>query len=113
MAKQLAPGLSGLVTGSFTMPLTKRETDRLFKRAAEVVRASVFGTLLVAALQGLLGGLMFWWLGLPAPLLWGTVMFVLWVLPILGAAIVWIPAAFLLAMEGNWEKALILTIWVL
>jgi predicted PurR-regulated permease PerM len=140
LSKSFAPGLSKLVTGSLwagmellitffalfyllrdrelalgylrsTMPLTTRETNRLFKRIAEVVRASVFGTLLVAAVQGLLGGLMFWWLGLPAPLLWGAVMFVLSVLPIMGAAIVWIPAAILLAMEGSWEKALILTIW--
>jgi predicted PurR-regulated permease PerM len=76
-----------------------------------VVRASVFGTLLVATIQGVLGGLMFWWLGLPAPLLWGAVMCLLSVLPLLGASIVWIPAAVLLVMEGSWEKALILTVW--
>ena len=93
------------------IPLTSAETSRLFRRVADVVRASVLGTLLVAAVQGSLGGLMFWWLGLPAPLLWGVVMFLLSVLPILGAAIVWVPAALFLLLEGSWEKALILGLW--
>jgi len=93
------------------LPLSRRETERVFHRVAEVVRASVLGTLMVAAVQGLLGGLMFWWLGLPAPLLWGAVMFVLSILPVLGAAIVWMPAAAFLALEGSWDKALILAAW--
>jgi predicted PurR-regulated permease PerM len=54
---------------------------------------------------------MFWWLGLPAPLLWGMVMAILAVVPMLGAFIVWIPAALFLALEGSWGKALILTLW--
>ena len=54
---------------------------------------------------------MFWWLGLPAPLLWGVVMALLAVLPVLGAFIVWIPAALILALEGSGGKALILTVW--
>jgi predicted PurR-regulated permease PerM len=54
---------------------------------------------------------MFWILGLPSPLLWGAVMAVLAVLPVLGAAIVWAPAALYLALTGSWEKALILTTW--
>jgi predicted PurR-regulated permease PerM len=140
LAEQLAPRLPSLATGSLwagvqllvsffalfyllrdreqalaflrtLSPLTGPETSRLFQRVADVVRATVLGTLLVAAVQGLLGGLMFWWLDLPAPLLWGVVMFLLSVLPILGAAIVWVPTALLLLMEGSWEKALILTVW--
>jgi predicted PurR-regulated permease PerM len=54
---------------------------------------------------------MFWWLGLPAPLLWGLVMAILAVVPVLGAFIVWVPAALFLVVEGSWGKALILTIW--
>jgi len=140
IAKQVAPRMSGLLAGSIwagvqllvtffalfyllrdraqalayvrtMLPLTSTETDRMFQRVSEVVRASVLGTLLVAAVQGLLGGLMFWWLGLPAPLLWGTVMFLLSILPLLGAAAVWVPAALFLLLEGSWEKALVLTVW--
>lgn len=54
---------------------------------------------------------MFWWLGLPAPLLWGLVMGLLAVVPVLGAFVVWIPATLFLALEGSWGKALILTVW--
>ena len=85
--------------------------DRLFGRVGDTIYATIYGTLAVAAVQGLLGGLMFWWLGLPAPLLWGVVMALLAVVPVLGAFVVWIPAALFLAMEGSWGKALILAVW--
>jgi predicted PurR-regulated permease PerM len=92
-------------------PLSAAEMDRLFGRVADTVCAIVYGTLTVSAVQGLLGGLMFWWLGLPVPLLWGVVMALLAVVPMLGAFVVWIPAALFLALEGNWGKAVILTVW--
>jgi predicted PurR-regulated permease PerM len=77
----------------------------------DTVFATVYGTLVVAAVQGTLGGLMFWWLGLPAPLLWGVVMGLLSIIPVLGAFIIWIPAAVFLAAQGAWGKAVILTLW--
>ena len=94
-----------------SLPLSRVEMDRLFGRVADSIYATVYGTLAVSAVQGLLGGLMFWWLGLPAPLLWGVVMALLAVVPVLGAFVVWIPAALFLALEGSWGKALILTLW--
>ncbi len=93
------------------LPLTGREADRVFQQVRDTIDAVVYGTLAVALLQGVLGGLMFWWLELPAPLLWGAVMAFLAILPVLGAAIVWLPAALFLLLEGSWEKALILTAW--
>ena len=92
-------------------PLSEAEMDRVFGRVGDTIYATVYGTLAVSAVQGLLGGLMFWWLGLPAPLLWGVVMALLAVVPVLGAFVVWIPAALFLAVEGSWAKALILTVW--
>ena len=92
-------------------PLSAAEMDRLFGRVGDTIYATVYGTVAVAAVQGLLGGLMFWWLGLPAPLLWGVVMALLAVVPMLGVYVVWVPAALFLAMEGNWGKALILSGW--
>lgn len=92
-------------------PLSRTEMDRLFGRVTDAIYATVYGTLAVSAVQGLLGGLMFWWLGLPVPLLWGVVMALLAVVPVLGAFVVWIPAAIFLALEGSWVKALILTLW--
>jgi predicted PurR-regulated permease PerM len=92
-------------------PLSDAEMERLFKRVSDTIYASIYGTIAVAAVQGTLGGLMFWWLGLPAPLLWGVVMTLLAVVPVLGAFIVWIPAALLLALQGSWGKALLLSLW--
>lgn len=85
--------------------------EQLFTRVGDTVHATVYGTLAVAVVQGILGGLMFWWLGLPAPLLWGLVMAGLAVIPVLGAFVVWIPAALFLALDGSWGKALILAVW--
>ena len=92
-------------------PLSEAEMNGLFSRVADTVYATVYGTLAVAAVQGTLGGLMFWWLGLPAPLLWGLVMGALAVVPVLGAFVVWIPAALFLGLDGSWGKALILALW--
>jgi predicted PurR-regulated permease PerM len=92
-------------------PLTAREMDHLFTRIDDTIHANVYGTLAVSAAQGLLGGLMFWWLGLSAPLLWGLVMAVLSVVPVLGAFVVWVPAALFLLLEGSWGRALILALW--
>ena len=92
-------------------PLSEGEMDRLFGRVGDTIYATIYGTLAVSAVQGLLGGLMFWCLGLPAPLLWGVVMALLAVVPVLGAFVVWIPTALFLALEGSWGKALILTLW--
>lgn len=92
-------------------PLSEAAMDQLFGRVSDTIYATIYGTLAVSCLQGLLGGLMFWWLGLSAPLLWGVVMALLAVVPVLGAFVVWIPAALFLALEGSWGKALILTLW--
>ncbi|MEO5961883.1 MAG: AI-2E family transporter [Thermomonas sp.] len=93
------------------LPLSSADTARLFGDVDDTVHATVYGTLIVAVVQGTLGGLMFWWLGLPAPLLWGVVMGLLAVVPVLGAFIVWIPAAVFLLLDGSGVKALILTLW--
>src|SRR6478672_6879224 len=92
-------------------PLTPADTTRMFGDVDDTVHATVYGTLIVAMVQGILGGLMFWWLGLPSALLWGVLMALLAVVPVLGAFIVWIPAAVFLLLDGNGGKALVLTLW--
>ncbi len=92
-------------------PLTENEMNRIFARVVDTIHAIIYGTLIIAVVQGTLGGLMFWWLGLAAPLLWGVVMGLLAIVPLLGAFIVWIPAAIVLAVDGSWGKAIVLTIW--
>jgi predicted PurR-regulated permease PerM len=93
------------------MPLSDPEADLVFRRVNDALFATVYGRLAVAFLQGVLGGLMFWWLGLPSPLLWGVVMGLLSVLPYLGSFVVWAPAALLLAGQGQWIKAGVLAGW--
>src|SRR5688500_10349855 len=85
--------------------------NRLMSRIVDMVRATLYGTVAVAALQGTLGGLRFWWLGLPVPLLWGLVMGLLAVIPVFGAFVVWMPTAIFLALDGNWGQAFILVAW--
>lgn len=92
-------------------PLSREDMNQLFSDVFDTIHATVYGTFAVAAVQGALGGLMFWWLGLPEPLLWGVVMGLLAVVPVLGAFVIWIPAAIFLALEGSEGKALVLTIW--
>jgi predicted PurR-regulated permease PerM len=93
------------------VPLSDAETDEVFGRVFDTIYATVYGTIAVALVQGFLGGLIFWWLGLPAPLLWGTVMALLAIVPVLGAFVIWLPAAVFLALEGSWGRALILMAW--
>ena len=92
-------------------PLSKTDMSALTARVADTIRATVYGTLAVAMIQGLLGGLMFWWLGLPTPLLWGLIMGLLAIVPVLGAFIIWIPAAIFLWLTGHAGQALVLIIW--
>ena len=93
------------------VPLAPAEAEIVRRDVRDAISAIVFGTLVVAVVQGALGGVMFWGLGLPAPILWGTIMAVLAILPLFGAALVWIPAALFLAINGDWGKALLLTAW--
>lgn len=90
------------------IPLHNRQTHALLLRVREVVTASIHGGLVIAAIQGTLGGLAFWALGLPAAVLWGVVMVFL---ALIGAFLVWIPAAIYLAIKGAWIKAILLTAW--
>jgi predicted PurR-regulated permease PerM len=81
----LRDGEKILKTLRSVVPLSIRETDVLFTRIAQMIRVSLGGKLVVAAIQRTLGGLMFAWLGLPAPIFWGCVMALLSVFPVIGA----------------------------
>jgi predicted PurR-regulated permease PerM len=91
------------------VPLPPKQERDLFRKFAAVVRATIKGSILVAALQGALGGLIFWVLGLHAPVLWGVVMGLLALLPAVGAALIWLPAAiYLLATGSIWQGVVLL-----
>jgi predicted PurR-regulated permease PerM len=101
-------GLDALVMLS---PFSNIETGKLIVRVRDTIYGTIFGTLAVAALQGALGGFMFWWLGLPSAALWAVVMGVISIIPVLGSFVVWIPATIFLAMEDRWADAVTLGLW--
>jgi predicted PurR-regulated permease PerM len=90
------------------LPLGDVRERKLLAKFAEVSRATIKGTLVVGSVQGTLGGLAFWILGLPAPVFWGVVMTVLSLLPAVGSALVWGPAAIILIATGHVIKGIIL-----
>jgi predicted PurR-regulated permease PerM len=100
-----------LLVAERLLPLNAAETRWLLQRLSDTIHATLFGMIAVALLQGTLGGLMFWWLGLPAPLIWGAVMTLLATVPYLGTFIVWIPVAGFFAAQGRWGDASLLVLW--
>lgn len=93
------------------IPLDPSETRKIFDRTHEVIHASVYGVMVIAMVQGTLGGLAFAALGLPSPVVWGVVMFFLSMIPMVGSSVVWVPTAIYLGMSGHWGKALALALW--
>lgn len=93
------------------LPLDREQADSIMSRTREVIDASVYGVISIAIIQGTLGGLAFWVLGLPSAIIWGVVMTFLSMVPMLGAFLVWVPAAIYLALTGHWVKALLLALW--
>lgn len=91
------------------LPLGDERERLLFAKFAEVTRATVKGNLLIAIIQGGLGGLIFWLLDIQGALLWGVVMAIVSLIPAVGAALVWVPAALYLAATGEIISAIILT----
>lgn len=93
------------------LPLTRAQVERLFTGISNSIVANVYGVLAVGAVQGILAGLAFWLLGLPSPVLWGVVTALFSLIPIVGSAAVWAPAAIVLFASGHWIKGLILLAW--
>ena len=86
------------------IPLRPDRLAALAEKFTVVIRATVKGNIVVAIVQGALGGLIFWLLGIHGPVMWAVVMAVLSLLPAVGAALVWLPVAiYLLATGSLWE----------
>ena len=86
------------------VPMRAERVDALFGRFAAVVRATVKSNLAIAALQGAFGALIFMLLGIRSPILWGALMAILSLLPLVGAILVWLPTALYLMMSGStWQ----------
>jgi predicted PurR-regulated permease PerM len=90
------------------VPLRRDLRDTLIGHFVVVVRATIKGTVVVAIIQGLLGGVILWLLGVEGALLWGVVMGFFSLVPAVGTAIVWVPIAGYLLLTGSiWEGAIL------
>jgi predicted PurR-regulated permease PerM len=85
---------------SQAIPLSEAYKQHLMRKFTTVIRATVKGNVAVAATQGLLGGLAFWFLGIQGSLLWGVLMAFLSLLPAIGAALIWVPVAVYFLVTG-------------
>jgi predicted PurR-regulated permease PerM len=90
------------------IPMGDERERQLFRKIAEVSRATVKGTIVVAAVQGAIGGVLFALVGIQAAVFWGVAMGILSLLPAVGAALVWVPAAIVLLATGAFWKAVAL-----
>ena len=90
------------------VPLPSKERDLLIQRFKDMIYATIYGGILIAMIQGILGGLSFWALDFPSPIFWGTAMALLSFIPIGGTALIWAPAAIILLIGGAILKGLIL-----
>lgn len=90
------------------IPLAKGQQQAVASKFTVAIRSILKGTLVIALVQGTLGGLIFWVLGIHAPILWGAMMAVLSLLPVLGAGLVWAPAAIYLVITGAIWQGLVL-----
>lgn len=93
------------------IPLDENQTSALINKVGETIYTTVYVALIVAIIQGTLGGLAFWFLGLKSPMLWGMVMAVFCLIPLVGHPVVWVPAAVFLLSQGLYWKAIVLILW--
>ena len=89
----------------YYLPLEDEDEHRILDKFTSVSRATLKGTAVIGVLQGGLSGLAFAVVGIPSAIFWGTIMTVLSIIPGIGTALVWIPAAVILAASGQIYKA--------
>ncbi len=90
------------------LPLHADEKDLLTGRFVSVTRATIKGTIIIGIIQGAMAGLAFWAVGIPNAAFWTVVMAVLAILPLIGSALIWVPAVIILFASGAVAKALLL-----
>ncbi len=93
------------------MPLPDSVKEDIVDRSAKMLRAVVYGIVATAAVQGTLGGLGWWFVGLGHPVLFGFFMFVTGMIPFVGTPVIWVPGALTLFINGNYTGGMLLLIW--
>ena len=89
------------------LPFEAEIREDMLTESRDLIFASVAVALLIAAIQGVLGGLAFWLAGVPAPVFMGVLIAFFSIVPVVGSALIWVPAALWLGFNGHWGKALL------
>ena len=90
------------------LPFDTEHRDAMMKQARDLISASVTTSLIVAAIQGILGGLGFAIVKLPTPLFWGVAMAFCSLVPVVGSGLIFVPASLWLGFTGHWGRAILL-----
>jgi predicted PurR-regulated permease PerM len=92
------------------IPMTEKQADETVDHLKNVIQGTMYGGVVVALIQGLLGGILFLIMGLPSPVFWGTFMAFLAFIPILGPFLIYIPAGIILMATGSMVKGILLIV---
>ncbi len=106
----LKDGAGMIARVKYLTPLREEQQERILNTMRRVSRSVLAGGFLVAALQGIVGGIGLAIVGIPA-LFWGTIMAFSAFVPVLGTGLVWVPAVAVLVLNDRWESAVFLTLW--
>ena len=94
-------------------PLRDEHDRLLIKKFISISRATLKGTIVVGIIQGLLGGIAFWIAGIPSPAIWGIVMVLFSIIPMVGTGIIWLPAGIIMLLLGDiWQGVFILAVGI-
>ncbi len=92
------------------LPFSEEQRDRLANQIKDMIVSTIYGGVIVALVQGILGGAAFAILGIGSPIFWGSAMALMSFVPMLGTAIIWLPASAILLFEGAYLKGITLII---
>jgi predicted PurR-regulated permease PerM len=93
------------------VPLHEDEKERLKNQFMSITRATIKGTLVIGLIQGTMTGMAFWVAGIPSVAFWTVLMIVLSVVPLIGGALIWVPACVVLFAQGAVLKAVLLALF--
>lgn len=93
------------------VPIAEKLRNTIIETVSRVLGAVMFGVIMTCVVQGALGGLGFWAAGLPSPFLFGTLMALCAPIPFVGTALIWLPGAVYLLMQGQTMPGILLIVW--
>ena len=92
------------------LPFSEHQRDRLTTQVQDMVVSTIYGGIIVAIVQGILGGISFAILGIGSPVLWGSIMSLTSFIPMIGTTVIWLPASVVLILKGAYLKGIILVL---